>query len=64
MGDMMNYEWYIVVQDGREPYIARPIEDMNGKIEGWLDHDGVAHPVYEDDFIQLIDFTNFQQVEI
>ena len=60
----MNHEWYIVLQDGRNPFIAQPVEDMDGKLVSWCDQDGTHRTVFDDDLIKILDITDFEQVEI
>ncbi len=60
----MNRDWYIVLQDGNDPFIAYPIENMDGKLKVWMDNHDEAHPVYENDLVQQVDVSDFQQVEI
>ena len=60
----MMYEYYIVLQDGRFPFVAKPLKNKDGDIEGWIDGDGVAHPAYEDDLVKILSIYDFEQVEL
>ena len=63
-GRMNRYkEWFIVIQDGRAPFIAYPIIDKDNYIEGWMDTDEVAHPCYDDDLVSVLNLEDFMRVE-